>query len=140
MKGALPVKSAKLWSFKHLIFLAQFLVMKCYKLLKSKILEQGKEKKNVRNYYRYFIGSLVNRVGNIQYVRRHSASVIGNCSGSFCYSSVNRKKSSLVLRFKLTGNKFSGVHFSLNLVSVLGRGFFPFKFYCGLCNLENSFR
>lgn len=95
--------------FQHLVFLAQFLVIKFYKLLKSKILEQGKEKKNVRNYYRYFIGSLVNRVGNIQYVWRRFAPVIGYRSCGFCYSSVNRKKSSLVFSFELTGNKLSGV-------------------------------
>jgi hypothetical protein len=108
------------------MFLAQFLVMNICKLLKSKILEQGKEKKNVRNYYRYFIGSLVNRVGNIQYIRGHFAPFIGNCPGSFRYTAVNRKKSSLISGFELTGNKLSGVYFSLNLVSVLRRGFFPF--------------
>src|SRR5687767_3053884 len=103
--------------------------MKFYKLLKSKILEQGKEKKNVRNYYRYFIGSLVNRVGNIQYVRRHSAPIIGNCSGSFCYSSINRKKSSLILGFELTSNKHSGVLFHSTSFRFWGEVFFPFKFY-----------
>ena len=114
--------------------------MKFYKLLKSKILEQGKEKKNVRNYYRYFIGSLVNRVGNIQYIRRHSAPFIGNCSGSLRYTTFNRKKSSLISGFEFDRQQTYGCIFFTQPRFGFEARFFSLLNHSVFVTLKNLFR
>lgn len=79
--------------------LARFLDIFIFKLLKGKNLRRKKEN-YVRNYYCYFVGSLVSWYDRIfRNGRQFDSPFVGACAGCLCNQTFNRTKSSLICVF-----------------------------------------